>query len=184
MKPTRPRPDLLLVLARTDRHGVAELLGTVCYRYDPALESGWDKHKPGTVLSPHFTNPAGRYDPYADLHVRAALDVNSNVNDGRSYAWTYEFRPHSVDLRRAQSMATFLRRTDRQMAALAQQFGAPTDFASYLTRFAVALGITVFAANSAELPHDGTHWKWMDVDQMRAWVRHHEQTATAPAGRP
>lgn len=32
MKSTRPRPDLLLVLARTDRHGIAELVGTVCYR--------------------------------------------------------------------------------------------------------------------------------------------------------
>jgi len=182
MKPSRPRRDLLLVLARTDRHEFAELVGTVCYRYDPAVDRGWDKHEPGTVLSPHFTDPDGRYDRYADLHVRAALDIDGHVNEGRSYAWTTEFRPNSVDLPRAHSMATFLRRTDRQVAALAQQFGAPSDFAGYLTRFAVALGITVFAEHCAELQPDGTHWTWMDTEQMRAWVRQHERTP-APATR-
>jgi hypothetical protein len=183
MKPTPARPDLLLVLARTARHGTAELFRTVCYRYDPTLATGWDKHKPGTVLSPLFTDPGGRYDQYADLHVRASVDVN-NVNNGRSYAWAYEFRPITVNLPRAQSMAAFLRRTDRQMAALAQQLGSPTDFADYLARFALALGITVFAEHCAELRPDGTHWKWMDVNQMRAWVHHHERPAAAPTGRP
>lgn len=129
-------------------------------------------------------DPGGRYDQYADLHVRAALDVNGNVNGGQSYAWSYDFRPYAVNLPRAQSIVTFLRRTDRQMAALAHRLGAPSDFAGYLTHFAVALGITAFAEYSTELRHDGTHWTWMDVDQMRAWVRGHERTPTAAADQP
>ena len=61
MQPTRLRLDLLLVLARTDQHDVAELVGIVRYRYDPALEPSRHGLEPGAVLIPQFTNPAGRY---------------------------------------------------------------------------------------------------------------------------
>ena len=181
MKPTPPRPDLLIVLARTDQHGLAELVGTVCYRYDPTREPGRHGHKPGALIRPQFTNPAGRYSRYAELYVRAALDVDGFV-DGRSYCWTYEYRPGIVHLPLAQSMTTVLRHLDQQMTALARQLGAPADFGDYLARFAAALGITVFVEDAAEPQPDGTRLRWMDVDQMRAWVSQHERTPAPSKG--
>jgi hypothetical protein len=182
LQPTRLRPDLLLVLARTDQHDVAELVGTVRYRYDPALEPSRHGLEPGAVLIPQFTNPAGRYSDYADLYVHAALDVDGYVNEG-AYRVKYEYRPGVVDLHLAQSTTHVLRHLDRQMTELAQQLGAPNDFAGYLTHFAAALGITVFAEDCAKLQPNGTHWKWIDVEQMHAWVRQHERTPAPVSGR-
>lgn len=176
MKPSRPRPDLLLVLARTTRHGSTELTGSICYRHDPDLASSWDRHERGTVLSPLFERADGRYDRYADLQVRALLDTSGDINGGRSYGWSYEYRPLSVDLQRAQSMTAFLRRTDQQLAALTRTLGTPGTFADYVTHFTLALGITTFAEHSSDMRADGTHWRWMDVDAMRAWINRHEQT--------
>lgn len=183
MKPSRPRPDLLLVLARNTRHSFTVLTGTLCYRHDPDHAKPGDRHEPGTVLSPLF-EPGGRYNPYADLHVRALLDVKGDVAQGRCYGWSYGYRPHTVDLPRAQAMAGMLRRTERQLAALARQWGTPTDFGAYVSHFAAALGVTAFAEHTAVLRPDGTHWRWFDVHQMREWIRHHEQptTRTAVAG--
>ncbi len=87
-----------------------------------------------------------------------------------------------MNLARAHSMATFLRRTDRQMTAIAQRMGIPDDFADYLTHFAVALGITSFGEHNNRIRPDGTHWRWMDADGMRTWIRRHEQPT--PAGTP
>ncbi|GIE90477.1 hypothetical protein [Actinoplanes regularis] len=186
MKPSRPHPELLLSLSRTDRHGFTELGAVICYRHQPGVTPGGSSHDPGTVLSPLFNDygdPRDRYSQYADLHVRASLDTVGDVAGGHAYGWCYEYRPHTVNLTRAQSMATFLRRTDRQMAALAHQMGTPGDFADYLTHFAVALGITRFAEYTDRIRPDGTRWRWMNADQMQAWIRRHEQPVSTPAGR-
>lgn len=180
MKPSRPRSELLLSLSRTDRHGHTELGAVVCYRHQPGLTPGGSGHEPGTVLHPLFddyTDPVGLYAQYADLHVRALLDTTGDLADGHAYGWSYEYRPYTVNLARAQSMATFLRRTDRQMAAIAQHMGTPDDFADYITHFAAALGITSFGEHTNRLRPDGTHWMWMDADGMQAWIRHHEKPA-------
>lgn len=133
MKASRPRPDLLLVLARTHQHGSTALTGQICYRHDPDLTPSWNRHEAGTVLSPLFEHADGRYDQYADLQVRALLDTTGDISNGRSYGWSYEYRPLSVDLPRAQVMTAMLRRTSRQMAALDQQLGTPSDFGDYVT---------------------------------------------------
>ena len=182
MKPSRPRPELLLSLSRTDRHGCTELDAVICYRYQPGLTPGGSNREPGTVLHPLFddySDPCDRFSPYADLHVRASLDTSGDVGDGRAYGWCFEYRPHAVNLAREQSMATFLRRTDRQTAALARQMGTPGDFADYVTDFAVALGITRFGEYTDQRRHDGTRWMWMDADQMQTWIRRHEKPALA-----
>lgn len=181
MKSSRPRPDLLLVLARNNRHGFTELIGNLCYRHDPDHAKPCDRHERGTVLSPLFES-GGRYNPYADLHVRALLNVKGDVSEGRCYGWSYGYRPLTVNLARAQTITAMLRRTQRQLAALAQQWGTPADFAAYVSHFAVALGIAAFAEHTAQMRPDGTHWRWLDVDQMRGWIRQHEQPSIRTAG--
>src|SRR5690349_1066396 len=109
MKPSRPRSDLLLILARSDEHGIAELTGHVAYRYDPAITShGYTD--PGSVLTPSFDRPDGVYDRYADLSVCGRIDTDGVTEDGSCWGWRYEYRPRTVDLVRAQSMTAFLRR--------------------------------------------------------------------------
>ena len=180
MKPSRPRPDLLLVLARAEEHGIAELAGQVCYRYDPKNAGGTGYASPGDVLSPMFERPDGVYDRYADLDVRASIDTGGITGDGRCWGWRYGYRPRTVELPRAQSMTAFLRGLGRQLEALDTQLGQPTSFADYVARFATVLGISRYAVYSPQLRPDGTHWIWLDTDGMRDWVRHHEPPEPTP----
>ncbi|MFG2042214.1 hypothetical protein [Dactylosporangium sp. NPDC048998] len=179
MKPSRPRSDLLLILARSDEHGIAELAGHVAYRYDPAIaDHGYAD--PGAVLTPSFDRPDGVYDRYADLSVRGRIDTDGMTEDCSCWGWRYEYRPHTVDLVRAHSMTAFLRRIARQLAALDTQFGTPAAFADYVTRFVTALGISRYAVHSPKRRVDGTRWHWLDTDGMRRWVRHHEPPEPTP----
>ncbi|WP_432983181.1 hypothetical protein [Dactylosporangium sp. CA-233914] len=196
MKPSAPRTDLVLVLARTEQHGIAELVGTICYRYTPNIDAtapprgrrsarrldsqGFRYAAPGDLLNPHFENADGVYDRYADLCVRASIDTGGITDDRRCWGWRYEYRPLAVDLPRAESMTTMLRRIGRQLDSLDAQFGRPATFADYLTRFATALGITSYAVYSQQLRADGTHWIWLDADGMRSWIAHHEPPVPTP----
>jgi hypothetical protein len=179
MKSSRPRQDLLLVLARTEQYGVAYLTAQICYRYDPTIAGRMSYAAPGDVLSPVFEHPDGTYDRYADLTARANVDTNG-IGDGSSFGWRHEYRPHSVDRRRAESMTTFLRRLDRQLTALETQLGVPATFADYLAHFAAALGITRYAVPTTQLRPDGTRWISLDADGMRRWVSHHEPPQPIP----
>ncbi len=180
MKPSRPRPDLLIVLARSDEHGIAELTGQVCYRYDPATAGHRHYAERGAVLTPTFDNPDGVYDRYADLSVRGRVDTDGITDNGSCWGWRHEYRPLTVDLTRAQSMTVFLRRLDRQLETLDTQLGRPTCFADYVIRIATALGINRYAVRSPTTRADGTHWHWLDTDDMRRWVRHHEPPEPTP----
>ncbi|GAA1578707.1 hypothetical protein GCM10009827_120280 [Dactylosporangium maewongense] len=180
MQPSRPRPDLLIVLARTDEHGLAQLAGHICYRNDPTADGGSRDAEPGAVLTPSFEPPDGIHDRYADLYVRGSVDTGGVTDDGSCWGWGHEYRPRTVDLPRAQSMVAFLRRLERQLAALDTQFGAPATFADYVARFATALGISRYAVRSTKRLVDGTRWHWLDTDDMRRWVRHHEPPEPTP----
>ncbi|MGI5238674.1 hypothetical protein [Dactylosporangium sp. CA-139066] len=180
MKPSRPRPDLLLILDRRDEHGIAELTGHVAYRYDPATADCGYHPDPGAVLTPSFDRPDGVYARYADLSVRARVDTDGMTEDGGCWGWRYEYRPQTVDLVRAQSMTAFLRRIALQLAALDKQFGTPATYADYIARFATALGISRYAVRSPKRRIDGTRWHWLDTDSMRRWVRHHEPPEPLP----
>lgn len=174
MKLAKTRSDLLLLLTTEVEHGVSEFAGLVCYRHDGSRDNGGLFHAPGAVLSPTWKHSTGRYDVFADLHVRARLDPTGCINNGRPYAWRYEYhQPLAVDLDRASAMTGFLRRTGRRVAELDTELGYPTDLGAYIARFAAVLGVAVFATRVSEPRPDGDPWDWLDADGMRAWIARH-----------
>lgn len=169
-------PHLIMVLKRDESYGSVRLNAEVCYRNMPGKTFN-PTHDTGTVLNPQFEpwsdNPYGQFQ---NLQVTALLDTDSTLNDGRSYGWEYSYHNvFDVNLDFAQQIVKTLRRLNSAMSKLRAERGTPNTFAEYLTHFANAIGCTRFAEYSKELRADGTHWVWMDIDQMHAWVRKHER---------
>jgi hypothetical protein len=106
-------------------------------------------------------------EPLADLTITAQLD--HVAADQRPYGWRTEYRqPYDVDLRRAQTMVTVLRKIDRGLERMRGQLGHPESFTAYLARVARALGATRFcwATERRGWAYDDYEHRFADADEM------------------
>lgn len=158
MREPKTDPELVMQVSTQNPYGgTTQLVGNVVYR-DPK-----DRLR---LLSPlfGFNEP---YSDYADLHVSSYV---VEPLEGRTYGDTISFRPHQVEIDRAQSMTATLRRINRGLERLDQQLGRSPDFATFLIRTAHILGCVTFAEYTEEMRPDGTHYRWMDPDTVRWWI--------------
>lgn len=109
---------------------------------------------------------------YADLQVRAFYSRDSNDFYGRDPEY---FQVYSIDVRRAESMAKTLKAIYKNLARQDERLGAPTDFASFLARLALAVGSPErlcfgrrAAGNGAT--YSDNYYHWMDTDSLRMYL--------------
>ncbi len=112
--------------------------------------------------------------PLADFQIGAAAAPNVDTF-GDTYGWHREYRNvYSIDVVRADVMSKTLRRIDRGMKKLEQQFGFATDFPTYLVRVAHVLGITQFgwkiADGGSSWTYDGNEYRWVDASYVVAFL--------------
>jgi hypothetical protein len=107
---------------------------------------------------------------YADLEIRGLYSASSEDFYGRDPEY---FQPYSVDVRRADSMAKTLKRIYASLKRQDERLGAPTDFAAYAARLAVALGCqerACFGRRESERngsTYSENYYRWMDTDSLR-----------------
>ena len=113
---------------------------------------------------------SGSFDaePMADLVIRAQYD--SATGERGPYGWSVEYRDvFCVDLARADAMFKLLRKVNRGLEKLRNEWGYPESFAQYATRVAKILGITTFGwqrAGGSGL-YDDNEYHWTDADGLR-----------------
>lgn len=117
---------------------------------------------------------AGLSADYADLKVEATY-----TPDGGGWS-VYDlcFRDvHSVDQRRAETMVKVLRRVNRALERLREQFGYPKGPAQSAAYLANALGVKgdrPFVRYVKEMRIDGTNYAHMSADSLADWLREQE----------
>lgn len=170
---TKPDPNLVLVVKYDADNGFGgwhgQLTAVICYSNDGPIARA--VHDPGALLSPTWSGSVDLYQDYADLMVTGSLsqDFDGWLN------WEYTYRNvYSVDLPRATAMAKTVRRLDKAMGTLAEVRGTPTDFSTYLARFAEVIGCHRYAERSDTMLPNGSLWRHLDVDGMRRWVAKRE----------
>lgn len=147
----------LLVSHETNRHGNDK--PTLRFTVQPVRVTA-----DGTIRN--FTDTLGG-EPLADLAITPQLD--HVAADPHPYGWRTEYRqPYAVDLRRAQTMVTVLRKIDRGLERMRGQLGHPESFTAYLARVARALGVTRFcwATERRGWAHDDNEHRFADADEM------------------
>lgn len=125
------------------------------------------------LQSPVWDGGYSAADAYADLIVSAQCDTEREPV--RWYDWRLEFsRPYSVDIRRAESMATVLRLLTRKLAKLTERFGEPDSFEAYAARVADILGgyprVQFGRRVDASRDHNGTGYQWGNALSLRYWL--------------
>lgn len=113
-------------------------------------------------------------DPVFPAYDGLVITGQANTDDkGRDfYGWSVEYRNvFSVNLARAQSMVSLLRKVERHLEKLAKVYGSPTTFAEYVGRVADALGANretpIGIKVSAKDDYNGTGYRWATVDGLR-----------------
>lgn len=124
------------------------------------------------VLDEHRAQPEwvyprdyGDHNQWADLVV--AAQMGDSHGHGDFYGRDITFAPHRVNAQRAESMAKVFRSLERKMTDSDARLGYPTDFASYLARVAIAIGMPeVRCFGKPSQIHADGH-TWLDVDGLR-----------------
>jgi hypothetical protein len=157
-----PKLDLRIVVnaKRSDADSI-RFVGRVTYMADR------DENRDGGLRNPLGFDSDDTLVALADL----AITAYHNEDFGGWYGWAVEYHDaHSIDLRRAELMTKQLRKLNKAMAKLDEQFGTASDFPTYCGRVAHALGCTnpnPFGRYSKEMRANGTHYHWMNVDYLR-----------------
>jgi hypothetical protein len=154
-----------MFLTVEDVYGIREIIATVVWRGPDGLES------------PTFT-PVDRRTEYANLRIAAYLDRNHHDAWGASVG----YRPHTVDLRRAQSMARVLHRIATRMTAASKQHGHPDTYHAFLTQVASALRISRYLvrADDDNPTNTGDGYRHHDATGIRHWISLQEQRYGKP----
>lgn len=116
-----------------------------------------------------YLNPGevGHFDSFA---VTAQRDAQESEHFLPFYGFHIGFQnPYFVDMKRAESMTKILRKIERKLAAFETEHGYAPDFATYLTRVGIALGMKghCYGVYSQEMRADGTHYRWMNANTLR-----------------
>lgn len=108
-------------------------------------------------------------DPLADL----AIDAQADFASENAYGWDVRYRDvYDADLARVEQMVKTLRRIDRGLTRLREQFGYEESFAGYATRVANVLRISRFgwhASGTGSLYTDN-EYRWTDASGITARV--------------
>lgn len=127
-----------------------------------------EAHEAGAVLTPSLGDSYGwgcKYGYLDGLRVSAqySADRPEDLYDwGIEYAEQRGIRTHAAEV-----MAKTLRKIDRDMAKIKDQFGYTDSFGEYVARFAAVLGCCKFGERRDEIGPDGSRYRWRDVQGMR-----------------
>lgn len=135
--PDENNHEVVLKVDSKREDGFFKVVGRVCC---------WDDNKRKIVWPEHQSE-------YDGLMVNSTS--SHNMPTSPSYAWDVEFRDvWSVDLRRAEMMVRVLRRVNKAMDRLNDQFGYASTFGAYVLRAAKALGVKRFILPSVHEPDE------------------------------
>jgi hypothetical protein len=158
-------------------------------RFEDSPYNGWGSKYAHVYVSP-VVMARGKYgdqrydahdvDSY-DIDVPASvsalkgLRVQAQIDDtsGHWYAYRVHFDIDQLDLREAERALPVLRRIDRKMTALSDQFGHPRDLVQFLAHFANALGLSgkpFVTRVTDDADYEGHGHRSRDVDSLRYWL--------------
>jgi hypothetical protein len=107
----------------------------------------------------------------ANLVVRAQNDSSHAREGGRAYSADVAYlQPYTVSARRARIMVATLGRIERKLAKLAEKYGRPGTFATYLLQVADALAIDSFVVESKEMLATGLFVRIMTGENAQFWL--------------
>lgn len=145
---------------------------------------------PGEVLNPQFDNYGTAYErsvgDFDSLVVSAQRDAMESEHFLPWYGFGVEFDKFGgVKLKRAESMVKVLRKIERKLDKLQEDFGYPADFSTYLIRVANALGMTghCYGIRTDEMRPDGTNYRWMNANTLAEWFTRDEWKLEAKPSR-
>lgn len=134
--PDENRHEVVLKVDSKREDGFFKVVGRVCFWDDSTRKIVWPEHQ-------------SEFD---------GLMVNSTSNrtmpSSLSYGWDVEYQVYSVDLRRAETMVRLLRRVNKAMDRLNDQFGYAATFGAYTLRAAKALRVKRFILPSVHEPDE------------------------------
>jgi hypothetical protein len=172
---TKPeKHDIRLTVCRKTNHDIGRKTDTftanVVYMVEP--ESTTYNPNDAGVRNPNLDSYSAR-----ELRHLGSLAITAYRSDGDAptnqwYGYDLEYHePFRVGLRQLEFMVKFMRKTQAKMDKLEAQWGYPRDLADYCARAVVAIGGNPpFGIYHRDLQINGTHYRWVDVDGLRAWL--------------
>jgi hypothetical protein len=155
--------DLVVAVKADNEHGIRRLRASILYR-DPR-----DRLQ---LLTPRFDvyGTARDYAAFAGLELTAYLDENRDLNDGRPWGFSYHYNTEPLEFAQARAIVKTLRKIQRGLDGLAAERGHPRDFATFIINVASLFGVRSYAEYSRQQRPDGSHWRWMNADQLHRWI--------------
>lgn len=159
--------------------------------YGRPMILGSSEYEPGRALfSPNSyeiePRPGYRWRTLDGLQASGQFDDDS----GRVYGQEIEYdRRPTTNLREAEEMVVWLRKIDKGMRAVQQQFGYPRDFPAFLAHFAAVLvpkAVQPFwrSLTAEERNIEGTGYRAMDAESVRWWLNEQMAEYRKNAGLP
>jgi hypothetical protein len=117
------------------------------------------------------------------------VNAQANVSDGASaqfYAYEPEYGNRSqVRERDLDAMVKVMRKVTRELNKIAATYGSARDLATFMPRFAAAVGATmprpfVRYGERGQVFANGNTWQELDADDLASWIRE-ELRKLAPA---
>lgn len=164
---TKIDQNIVIILESKNEYGVGKIYARAFVQNNGLTES----HEDGMILRPMLDSTYDWEGKYGHLNNLRVTEQHDLTDKATSYAWNVEYSDHMfIRLREAEVMLKTLRKIEREMIKIKDQFGYAASFGDYVARFAAVIGCGKFGVRTDEMQPNGTHYRWFDAQDMRTWV--------------